>query len=60
MKFSSAAFTTTLLATSVLGGQLPDNVKKFYDSVKARGECSNKLKSGFRLGDSSASKDSSK
>lgn len=60
MKFNTAAVATALLATGVLAGQLPANVKNFYDSVRARGQCINKLKSGFRLGDSTDSTDDSK
>ncbi len=39
--------STLLGAASVTARDIPSNVQSFYDSVKAKGTCSNKLATGF-------------
>lgn len=41
--------STLLLSLAALATarDVPSNIRNFYNSVKSKGECSNKLKSGF-------------
>lgn len=43
--------STLMGAASVTARDIPSNVKNFYDSLKAKGACSNKLASGFYSND---------
>ncbi|KXJ95727.1 hypothetical protein Micbo1qcDRAFT_157781 [Microdochium bolleyi] len=55
----NAILASAVLVSGTLGAQVPANVKRFYDSVRARGQCSNKLQSGLRLSDSASDRDNS-
>lgn len=45
---SKAAITSLLLLTSPATAlDVPANVRTFYNNLKAKGECTNKLASGF-------------
>lgn len=54
---STFAYMIVLLYSRVIAGALPDNVKRFYDSVRLQSECKNKLQSGFTLSDSASDTD---
>lgn len=58
MRFSIHLVTISLAAITS-AATLPDNVKKFYDSVRAQGQCNNKLQDGLRLSDSESDTDNS-
>lgn len=40
-------FIPLLLASSISALQVPSNVREFYNQLKAKGTCSNKLATGF-------------
>lgn len=61
MKSTFLLLTAALSATSnVFALNVPENVKSFYNSVRAKGSCSNKLGSGFTLSDSESDTDNCK
>lgn len=55
----SVPLATISLAAITSAASLPDNVKKFYDSVRSQGQCNNKLQDGFTLSDSASDTDNS-
>lgn len=44
---SKATLISLLLASSVTALDVPANVRKFYNDLKAKGTCTNKLATGF-------------
>jgi hypothetical protein len=45
--YNSVVLSALVGAASVAARDIPSNVQSFYDSVKAKGACSNKLATGF-------------
>ena len=43
----SRSLVATLLASSALALSVPDNVRAFYNELKAKGKCDNVLATGF-------------
>lgn len=50
---------TVSIAALASAATVPDNVKKFLDSVRSQGECTNKLQTGLTLSDSESDTDNS-
>ncbi|OAQ59425.1 fungal chitosanase [Pochonia chlamydosporia 170] len=48
---------TVSIAALASAATVPDNVKKFLDSVRSQGECTNKLQTGLTLSDSESDTD---
>lgn len=44
---SKFTLVSLLLASSASALDVPSNVRKFYDDLKAKGTCTNKLATGF-------------
>ena len=47
MMRSTTAFLASLGAMGVSAWDLPSNVRNFHDGIVSKGQCSNKIKSGF-------------
>ncbi|KAM0812872.1 putative Endo-chitosanase [Seiridium cardinale] len=43
----SSLLLASFLASTSIAGDIPSNVKNFYDSIKSAGQCKDKLASGF-------------
>lgn len=43
----SKTASLALLTSGALALEIPSNVQEFYNSLKSKGECSNKLATGF-------------